>query len=473
MNNDKKTLNKNEGSFSGGLGFVLAAAGSAVGLGNIWRFPYLAARDGGGLFLIIYLILAFTFGFTMLTTDIAIGRHTKKSPIKAFSEIKKHSGFIGVIAFIIPVIIMTYYGVIGGWIVKYIVGYISGDAAAMAGDDYFGGFITSVNEPVIFMLIFLFATAVIVFLGVDKGIEASSKIIMPVLIVLTMIIAIYALTLKHTDESGITRTGLEGLKVYLIPSLDGITVERFIQILLDAMMQLFYSLSVSMGIMITYGSYVKDEVDLNKSINQIELFDTGIALLAGMAIIPSIYAFSGTEGMGAGPSLLFVALPKVFSSMGKIGIAVGIMFFIMVSFAALSSCVSILETITADVMQLTKMSRKKTAVILFFIYAALSIIVCLGYNKLYFDIVLPNSAHAQILDVADYISNSIMMPVVSLITSILIGWIVGPGLIKEEMEKGNVTFRRYKIYYVMIKFIVPVIMLVLTLQAFGLLDFLG
>ena len=306
-------MEKKENHFSGQLGFVLAAAGSAVGVGNLWRFPYLAAKDGGGLFLLIYLILVLTFGFTLLTSDIAIGRRTKKSAIGAYAAMHPRWKFLGIFTFLVPVLIMTYYAVIGGWITKYALLYLTGQAEAAANDSYFGSFISSPVSPVVFALVFMAVTALIVYNGVQGGIERVSKYMMPVLLVLVVVIAIYSLTLQRTDETGRVRTGIEGFLYYITPHFEGLTVKRFLQILLDAMSQLFFSLSVSMGIMITYGSYVKPEVDLNKAVNRIELFDTGVALLAGTMIIPAVFVFSGTEGMGAGPSLMFVSLPKVFA----------------------------------------------------------------------------------------------------------------------------------------------------------------
>ena len=272
--------------FTGQIGFVMAAAGSAVGVGNLWRFPYLAAKDGGGLFILIYLILTFTFGFTLLTSDIAIGRKTGKNSIKAYTAMSPKWSFLGILTFLVPVLIMTYYAVIGGWITRYIVVYLTGQNQLAAADSFFTDFITSPSQSTLYAVIFMLLTAWIVFNGVEKGIEQCSKILMPVMLVMIVAIAIFALTLTHTDDAGVTRTGLQGLAVYLTPNFEGLTIKRFLQILLDAMSQIFFSLSVSMGIMITYGSYIKKDVDINASIHQIELFDTGVALLAGMMIIP-------------------------------------------------------------------------------------------------------------------------------------------------------------------------------------------
>ena len=459
---------KKKGGFTCSLGFVLAAAGSAVGVGNIWRFPYLAARDGGGLFLLVYLILVLTFGFTLLTTDIALGRKTGKNAWQAFASIKPQWGFLGKLTFLVPVLIMTYYSVIGGWILKYATIYFTGQGSHAAQDGYFTSFITSQVAPIVFMLIFLSITAFIVYAGVEKGIEKFSVYVMPGLLLMIIGIAIYSLTLSYTDAQGVTRTGMQGLMVYLTPNFEGITFSRFLGILLDAMSQLFFSLSVSMGIMITYGSYVKKDVDLNKSIAQIEFFDTGVAFLAGIMIIPAVFVFTGTEGMSSGPSLMFISLPKVFDSMGKTGIVVGMAFFIMILFAALTSCISIMETLVANCMNIFGTSRKKTSVIIGILAAASAIIICLGYNIFYFDYVLPNGANAQLLDIMDYISNSFLMPLISFLTCIFVGWIVKPDWIAEEMEVAAEKFHRKKLYGFMVRYVAPVIMAVLFFQSTGL-----
>ncbi len=461
---------KNRNSFSGSLGFVLAAAGSAVGLGNIWRFPYLAAKDGGGLFLVIYLVLALTFGFTLLTTEIAIGRRTKQSPLTAYSKLKPKWGFLGVLACLVPVIIMPYYCVIGGWVLKYFIAYLTGDGSNAATDGYFTEYITAEVQPVLLMAIFLFVVAFIIFRGVNKGIESFSKVLMPILLLLVIGISIFSMTIDYTDASGVTRTGLEGFKIYVIPDLDGLTVKGFFTVLVDAMGQLFFSLSVAMGIMIAYGSYVKDDANLGKSINQIEIFDTVVAFLAGVMIILAVYTFMGREGMAAsGPSLMFVSLPKVFDSMGKAGNVVGCLFFAMVLFAALTSAVSVMEAVVSSIMDKFHISRIKAAAIETVIALTGGILVCLGYNKLYFDITLPNGSHAQILDIMDYISNNCLMPLVAIGTCIVIGWIVKPDVVIEEVEKTGCKFGRKKLYIVMIRYIAPILLLILLLKSLGIL----
>ena len=455
-------------NFSGKLGFVMAAAGSAVGLGNIWRFPYLAAKDGGGVFLLCYVILALTFGFTLLTTEIAIGRKTGQSPLTAYKVMHPKMGWLGIIACIIPMIILPYYCVIGGWVLKYLATFVTGGAQAATADGYFTSFITAQWAPIIWFAVFLIATFIVVYKGVDKGIERLSKILMPILLVLILGIAIFSMTLSHTDADGTTRTGLEGFLVYVVPNFDGMTFKQFFNILMDAMGQLFYSISVAMGIMITYGSYVKKDTNLVQSVNQIELFDTVVALLAGLMIVPAVYTFMGPEGMSAGPSLMFVSLPKVFEAMGGIGPVIGIIFFIMVFFAALTSSISILEAVVSSAMDKFKMSRKKAVIVVTLIAAVLGAIVCLGYNLLYFEMVLPNGSVAQILDVMDYISNYCLMPVVAIATCVLIGWVLKPKYIIDEITLGGTKFGRKTLYTVMVKVVTPVMLFFLLLQSLGI-----
>jgi len=315
----------------------------------------------------------------------------------------------------------------------------------------------------------------VVYKGIDKGIEKLSTVLMPILLVLIFGIAIFSLFLRHTDGS-VTRTGLQGFMVYIIPNFEGMTLKQFFVVLTDAMGQLFYSISVAMGIMITYGSYVRKETDLNKSVNQIELFDTIVAFMAGMMIIPAVYTFMGTEGMAAsGPALMFVALPKVFNAMGPvIGTIVGILFFVTVAFAALTSSVSIMEALVSCLMDKFRMERKKATLVIATITGIAGILVCLGYNVLYFEAILPNTPagkNAQILDIMDYASNYVLMPIVAIATCILIGWIAKPKTIIDEVTYGGHKFGREKLYVVMVKFITPLMLSLLLLQALGIIKF--
>lgn len=457
-------MKENRNSFSNQLGFVLAAAGSAVGLGNIWRFPYLAAKDGGGVFLFIYLILALTFGFTLLLSEVAIGRKTKQSTLTAYGTLHKKSGWIGVVASLVPFIILPYYCLIGGWVLKYFTAFIAGSGSAAAEDGYFTGFITAQTAPIIFFLVFISATALVVYLGVEKGIERLSRILMPILLILVVGISLFSLTIE--GEGG--RTGLQGFAVYVIPNFSGLSAKDIFYVVVDAMGQLFYSISVAMGIMVTYGSYLKDDNNLVKSVNHIEIFDTMVAFLAGVMIIPAVYAFMGMDGMqNSGPGLMFIALPKVFARMGAAGTIIGAVFFVMVLLAALTSSMSVMEAVVSGLIDRFKWGRHKAVLIEYVCSVVLGIIVCLGYNIFYFEMPLPNGSVGQILDLFDYVSNYVLMPVVAIGTCVLVGWIIKPQTIIDEVTKNGETLTRKGLYVVMVKYIAPVLLAILLLGAFG------
>jgi len=461
-------MEKERSSFTGKIGFVLAAAGSAVGLGNLWRFPYLAAKDGGGIFLFVYIILALTFGFTLMTTEIALGRRTRHSCIKAYGDANKKFGFLGPIASIVPILIFPYYCVIGGWVTKYTADYLTGNGINAVADGYFTGFITSVQSPIIWFLVFMGITSVVVFLGVEKGIEKISKILMPALCIIIVAIAVFSLTLKD-EESG--RTAIDGVKIYLIPDFSGITIGKFLRIVLDAMAQMFYSMSLAMGIMITYGSYSKRDTNLVSSVNQIEIFDTTIAILAGLIIVPTVFTFSGQEGLQtAGPGLLFVALPKIFAQMGAIGDIVGALFFVLVLFAALTSSISLLEANVSVLMDSFKMNRKVASVISVIIALVVGLVVCLGYNIWYFDYTLPNGSVGQILDILDYFTNNLLMPIVALLTCVLVGWVVGSKYIVDEAKLNGEKFGREGLYIFMVKWVAPLLLCIILISSFGVFD---
>lgn len=465
--------NKKRSSFGGSLGFVLAAAGSAVGLGNIWRFPYLAAKDNGGFFILCYIVLALTFGFTLLVSEIALGRKTKQSPLTAYTKINKKFRGLGTLSTLVPIIILPYYCAIGGWVLKYFISFVTGQGVAAAKDGYFTDFITgaagtdAIVMPIILMFVFLVVTAVIILGGVNKGIEKTSKVLMPILFVMIIGISIFALTLKNNATGA---TGIDGLKVYLIPDFKTLTLSSALTTIFDALGQLFFSISVAMGIMITYGSYVDDKTNLMKSVNQIEIFDTLVALLAGLMIVPAVFVFMGKEGMTAGPGLMFIALPKVFAEMGVIGTVVGVVFFLMVLFAAITSSVSIMEAIVSSLMDRFGWERRISTIIVLLYALVMGTVVCLGYNKLFFEITLPNGAAAQILDVMDFISNNVFMPIVALGSCLLFGWIAKPKTVIDEVTKNGEKFNRKIVYQVTIKFVAPVLLILLLLQSFGVFD---
>ena len=445
-------------NFTSKIGFVLAAAGSAVGLGNIWRFPYLAAQHGGGTFLLVYLILAVTFGFALMVAEIAIGRKTGLSAIGAFKALDKRFGFLGVLTSLVPIIILPYYSVIGGWVIKYFVTFISGSAHAAADDSYFTGFIGSPVEPLGWFFLFMALTSVIVLFGVEKGIEKVSKFMMPILAILTVGVAIYV----------ITRPGaMEGVVYYLKPNFKDFSPTT----ILAAMGQLFYSMSLAMGIMVTYGSYMKKDNNLESSVRQIEIFDTAIAFLAGLMIVPAAYMFYGgsTEGLKKGPTLMFVILPKVFEEMpGIMGTVIGVAFFLLVFFAALTSSISLMETVVSIVMDKTKWNRKLTCIVVTVFSLLMGIPSSLGFN-IWGHITFLNGL--TFLDLFDFVSNSVIMPIVAFFTCVLIGFVVKPKTVADEVKVTDGTFKSEKLFTVMIKWVAPIF--ILAILVFSVAEGMG
>ena len=438
-------MNKKRSSFSGKLGFVLAAAGSAVGLGNIWRFPYLAAKYGGGTFLLIYLILAVTFGFSLMTAEIALGRKTGLSAIGAFTTLDKRFKFLGIIASAVPIIIFPYYSVIGGWVIKYFFVFITGAGQASSGDTYFTDFIGGTYEPLGWFFLFIAFTSIVVVCGVEKGIEKVSKFMMPILVVLTLFVGIYGLTIDGA---------MEGLSYYLKPHMADVSAKT----ILAAMGQLFYSMSLAMGIMITYGSYMKKDNHLESSVRQIEIFDTGVAFLAGLMIIPAVFAFSGGDrsALSAGPGLMFITLPKVFDSMKFSGI-VGTVFFLLVFFAALTSAISLMETIVSILRDKLGWTRKGTCIFVTVLALIMGVPSSLGFGPLSFISWMGMS----VLDIMDFVSNSILMPIVAFFTCIFIGFVIKPSSIAEEVKVTDGTFKGEKLFTIMIKWIAPIFLVLI------------
>lgn len=447
-------MSNNRSSFTGKLGFVLAAAGSAVGLGNIWRFPYLAAKYGGGIFLLTYLILSVTFGFALMAAEIALGRKTGLSAIGAFRSLNKKYTFVGYLASVVPMIILPYYSVIGGWVIKYLVAFASGDAVATTGDGYFDGFITQTAEPMIWFCVFIGITALVVMLGVEKGVETVSKWLMPVLVALTLVIAIYVACMPGAGA---------GIIYYVKPDFSHFSVTT----VLAAMGQLFYSMSLAMGIMITYGSYMKKDVHIESAVHQIEIFDTGIAFLAGLMIIPAVFAFSGGDpaALGKGPGLMFATLPKVFNSM-KGGTLIGVAFFLLVFLAALTSSISLMETVVSILRDKLHWSRRKTCLLVLLGVLVLGSLSSMGYGLLGNVKVIGMA----FLDFFDFISNSVIMPIVAFLTCIFIGYVIKPKALIEEVELSG-KFGMKRLFVIMIKYIAPIF--ILLILGFSVLEGLG
>ena len=438
-------------TFSGKLGFVLSAAGASVGLGNIWRFPYLAAKYGGGIFLLVYIILALTFGYTMIVAETTIGRMTKKSPVGAYQSFGK-AGWIkfgGWINAVIPILIVPYYSVIGGWVIKYLAGYVMGQGTDLASDGYFSAFISDgVSTEICFILFSLFTVAII-YAGVRNGVERVSKFMMPILVVLSVIIAVYS----------VTRPGaMAGVKYFLIPNMDNFSWMTVVA----AMGQMFYSLSIAMGILVTFGSYMKRDVSIEDSTRNVEIFDTAIAIMAGLMIIPAVFAFSGGDAtsLQAGPSLMFITIPKVFESMG-LGRLVGIMFFLLVLCAAVTSSIALTESAVSTFQDELKWGRKKATVVVGAIMIALGSLSALGYGPLAGVKIIG----MQFLDFFDFLTNSVMMPIAAFTTCLLVSKVIGVKKIEEEVLHGEGTFRRKKIFNFMIKYLCPIFAAIILLSS--------
>ena len=441
---------KSHGSFSGKLGYVLAVAGSAVGLGNIWRFPYLAAKYGGGIFLLVYLVLMLTFGYALIVSETALGRMTKRSPVGAFQAFGKSFPFRfgGWINAVIPMLIVPYYSVIGGWVLKYLFEYLRGSTEVLAGDGYFSGFIADGVSAGGWFLFFGLLVVAVLFAGVKQGIERVSKVMMPLLVVLAVFVAGYSMT----------RPGAwEGVKYFLIPNVKNFSWMTVVA----AMGQMFYSLSIAMGILYTYGSYIKKDVDIEKSTGQVEVFDTAIAILAGLMIIPAVFAFSGgdPDTLKAGPALMFITIPKVFANMG-FGTGAGVMFFLLVLLAALTSAISLAESGVSTFEDQLGWSRRKSTLLMGALIILFGLASALGFGAL--DFIAPFGM--SILDFFDFLTNSLMMPVAALATCLLVTRVAGLGKIAQEVEQSS-AFKRRGMYNIFMKYLAPVCIVIILLSS--------
>ena len=433
-------------AFSGKIGFVLSAAGASVGLGNIWRFPYLAAKYGGGIFLLVYILLAVTFGYTMIVAETALGRMTHKSPVSAYGAFAKPGrkngflGFGGWINAVIPVLIVPYYSVIGGWVIKYLFEYLRGNAQGLAEDGYFSAFIADGASAEVCFLLFAFFTLGIIFAGVRNGVERVSRLMMPVLVVLSVIIAVYS----------VTRPGaLAGVAYFLVPNPANFSWMTVV----TAMGQMFYSLSIAMGILVTFGSYMKKDVSIEESTENVEIFDTAIAIMAGLMIIPAVFSFSGgdPDTLQAGPALMFITIPKVFESMG-LGTVVGILFFTLVLFAAVTSSIALTESAVSTFEDELGWDRHQATVLIGVIMLVLGSLSALGYGPLAGVTVFG----MQFLDFFDFLTNSVMMPIAAITTCLLVSRVIGVKKIEEEVTLSGKPFRRKVIFNFMIQYLCPV-----------------
>lgn len=443
-------MSEPRGSFSGKLGFVLAAAGSAVGLGNIWRFPYLAAKYGGGIFLLVYLALAVTFGFALMTMEIAIGRKTGQSAIGAFRTLNEKYSFLGKLIAVVPYLILPYYCVVGGWVAKYLVTSLSSDAAALTQEGFFDGFISQTGQPLLWFGVFLALTVLTVALGVEKGIEKVSKWLMPILVVLTIVVAVYVVLLPGAWE---------GVVYYLKPDFSRFSANT----VLAAMGQLFYSMSLSMGTMIAFGSYMQKDVSIHASVRQIEWFDTGIAFLSGLMVVPAVFVVSGAQGLETGSGLMFVTLPQVFAGMAG-GRLICVAFFLLVLLAALTSSIAMMETAVAALQDRFRWKRWVTCLVVVAVVVALGIPSSLG-NGLWQNI---RPFGLPFLDFFDFVGNNVLMPIVALLTCLFVGYVLGP---KVLIAEARLKKREAALFSVVIRYIAPVLIVLILVSS--LLDALN
>ncbi len=467
-----ETTSGKRASWSGQLSFILAATAAAIGLGNLWRFPYLAAQYGGGTFILVYLVLVVTLGFTLMLSEIAVGRKTQQSQLTAYARLRRGWGFIGLLGTIVPMLIVPYYCVIGGWVLKYFVAYcqivftgsspMGAEAANSAA--FFNGFISAPFAPFGYGMLFILACALIVALGVKKGIERSNAILMPILFALAVALSVYVVTLPGSGA---------GLKYYLVPSLDALagsdgrfSLAQCGKTVLGAMGQMFYSLSLAMGITVTYGSYMRKSDSIERCVRRIEIFDTAIAVLAGLMIIPVVYLFAvktGTpvkEAMNAGPGLMFITLPKVFATLGEAGAWVGVAFFALVIFAALTSAISLYEACVASLCDLTGLARRPAT---FFTGAAVCFLAtfsALGYGP-WADVRIFGQ---QFLDFFDFVTNSVLMPIVAAATCVFIGWVMKPRFVEEEVESCGQRFKAKRLYGFFVRYFAPVLVIAILVS---------
>ncbi len=433
-------------TFTGKLGFVLAAAGSAVGLGNIWRFPYLAAKYGGGIFLLVYIALSVTFGFSLMVAEIAIGRKTRKSPICAYRLLHRRFGFVGVLATVISLLILPYYAVVGGWIIRYSLNFLGGNFAS---PDYFSAYTGGFLQPFLWLLVFLAITTLIVLCGVQKGIERVSRFVMPLLIILMLFIVIYSLFAVEGATNG--------LIYYLKPDFSKFSIKTVVA----ALCQLFFSMSLGMGVMITFGSYMQRDVSIERSAHRIELFDSGIAILAGLMIVPACFAFSGgdPEALGAGPSLMFEVLPQIFSGMPA-GRLIGGVFFLTVLLAALTSSISMMETVVSTLQDSRRLSRIYCCLPVLAFSILLGVIICLGFShwKSFTPFGMP------LPDAVDFVTNNVLLPIVALSTCIMLTRFVGLQTVTEEISLSG-KFKGRALFSAVIRVLAPICLVVILLWA--------
>lgn len=459
---------KKRNGFASGIGFILAAAGSAVGLGNLWGFPYKTGANGGAAFVFVYILCVLLMGSTALVAEMYLGRRAQANPVTAYKKANKKLGFVGVLVIFIPFLIICYYSVLGGWTFKFAANSFQPIAQAQNGSSsFFGAFTSNAFEPVFYTLIFMLLASVVIMAGVKGGIEKASKVLMPTLFILLVAVAVYCLCLGDGVK--------QGLNFYLNPDFSKLGFEG----VLAAMGQAFYSLSLGMGIMVSYGSYTGKEIKIGKSIAMIAIFDTLVALIGGLAIFSAVGALSpellGTDDLG-GVALMFIVLPKIFGQMGSIGQLVSFLFFAMVVIAALTSVISLLEVATQFVIQKFRVQRKKATLILCFVAVIISMPIAWSVGGAF------NGKIAifgfDLLTFLDEMTNTVLMPVGAFFSCLAIGWFIGENKTFKEWINPMRTFRALKddgldvgwftkVFAFMVKYVGPA--LILFVEIFGII----
>ncbi|WP_313126969.1 sodium-dependent transporter [Proteiniclasticum ruminis] len=445
-------MENNRGSWSSRFGFLMAAVGSAVGLGNLWKFPYLAGENGGGAFVLVYIGLVILLGFTLMLAEMTIGRHANSDAYGSYNKIKKGWGFVGGFGILSGFLILSYYSVVGGWVMKYIVASFTGTGTDKAA--FFGNFISSPVEPLVYHLIFMGLTAIIVIRGISGGIEKAAKFLMPALFVLLVVTVIRSVTLDGA---------MEGIKYFVTPNFSEITLK----VVIAALGQVFFSLSLGMGIMVTYGSYLRKDEDLEKDAFIIPSLDSLVAILAGFAILPAVFALGFKPGEG--PGLMFITLPAVFENM-PLGSIFGALFFILVFFAALSSSISLMEVTVAFGIDKLKWSRKTSVIIFTTLMFIIGIGASLSMGE-WSDFLIPwiDGKSYGIFDFLDVLTSYYLLPLGGLLGALFIGFVWGVPNAVKEIKIGS-KFVTEKLWSILIKFVVPILVFLILLSTTGLLD---
>ena len=446
MNNP--TSNKRE-QWSSKFGFIMSAAGSAVGLGNIWKFPYICGTNGGALFLIFYIAFVILLGYPILMTELAIGRNGEQNAVESCKKIHPKFGIAGGLGIAGSFAVLSYYCVVGGWVMKYLFACISG---SIPESDYFSDYAAQTVEPIIWLCIFLIINALIVISGVSKGIERVSSILLPLLLIFLFGIMIYSLSLPNA---------MTGVEFFLYPDFSAINgFSDIVSIAVKALGQVFFSLSLGMGTLITYGSYLSRSTDLRKSTATIVIIDTIIAVISGLTILPAVFSMGLEPDEGAG--LIFSTLTAVFNNL-KGGTILAAVFFALVLFAAITSAISLMEVIAAFLSERYKLSRKAAVWLPVIPIALICIAASLSFGGLSdFTIMGMN-----IFDLLIFISDQIIMPIGGFCLCILAGWLWKKEDMKKELTSDSkFPFRMYSAFRFMIRYLSPAMIIIVFISSF-------